>query len=105
MREDLVSLGARALGAEAPRGQRWRPRGELRRHRAVALTGRLLVMHGLMDENVHFANTAKLVDALVAAQKPFDLFVFPGERHGTRAPAAKEWSSRKVAEFFVETLR
>lgn len=77
---------------------------ELSRH-AGALTGRLLVMHGLMDENVHFANTAKLVDALVAAQKPFDLFVFPGERHGTRAPAAKEWSSRKIAEFFAETLR
>ncbi|HQY61688.1 MAG TPA: alpha/beta fold hydrolase [Polyangiaceae bacterium] len=77
---------------------------ELSRH-VGALTGRLLVMHGLMDENVHFANTAKLVDALVAAQKPFDLFVFPDKRHGTRAPTAKEWSSRKVTEFFVETLR
>jgi hypothetical protein len=31
--------------------------------------------------------------------------VFPGERHGTRDPAAKEWSSRKVTDFFAETLR
>ena len=77
---------------------------ELSQH-ASALTGRLLLMHGLMDENVHFANTAKLVDALVAAQKPFDLFVFPGERHGTRDPAAKEWSARKIADFFADTLR
>ncbi len=77
---------------------------ELSRH-AHALEGRLLVLHGLMDENVHFANSAKLVDALIGAQKPFDFFVFPGERHGTRDPAAKEWSSRKVTDFFAETLR
>jgi len=77
---------------------------ELSRH-AGALTGRLLLMHGLMDENVHFANSGKLIDALVAAQKPFDMVVLPGERHGTKDPAAKEWASRKLAEFFVETLK
>ena len=58
-----------------------------------------------MDENVHFANSGKLIDALVAAQKPFDMVVLPGERHGTKDPAAKEWASRKLAEFFVETLK
>ncbi len=77
---------------------------ELSRH-AGALQGKLLVMHALMDENVHFENTAKLVDALVAAQKPFDMFVFPGERHGYRSPAAKEWASRRVVQFFVDALQ
>ena len=72
---------------------------------APALTGRLLVMHGLMDENVHFANSAKLVDALVAAQRPFDMVVLPGERHGTKDPGAKEWISRKIADYFAETLK
>lgn len=73
--------------------------------KAAALQGKLLVMHGLMDENVHFANSAKLVDALVAAQKPFDMVVLPGERHGTKDPAAKEWVSRKIAEYFADALR
>lgn len=77
---------------------------ELSRY-ASALQGRLLLMHGLMDENVHFANSGKLIDALVAAQKPFDMVVLPGERHGTKDPAAKEWASRKIAEFFADTLK
>ncbi|HEY4117028.1 MAG TPA: prolyl oligopeptidase family serine peptidase, partial [Byssovorax sp.] len=53
---------------------------------------------------VHFANTANLVDALVAADKPFDLFVFPGERHGYRSPAARVYASHRVVDYLVEHL-
>ena len=71
---------------------------------AKGLTGKLLVMHALMDENVHFQHTADLVDALVAEGKPFDLHVFPGERHGYRSPPARKYALRKVASYLAEHL-
>jgi dipeptidyl-peptidase-4 len=72
--------------------------------KAAGLTGKLLIMHALMDENVHYTNTAHLVDALVAADKPFDLLVLPGERHGLRAPAARSYVPERVAQFFADNL-
>jgi dipeptidyl-peptidase 4 len=71
---------------------------------AKRLQGRLLVIHALMDENVHFANSAHLFDALVAADKHFDVFVFPGERHGYRDPAARAYAFHYVVDYFVEHL-
>jgi dipeptidyl-peptidase 9 len=46
--------------------------------------GRLLIVHGLMDENVHFCHTSLLIEKLAAAGKPYDLQVYPNERHGLR---------------------
>jgi dipeptidyl-peptidase-4 len=57
-----------------------------------------------MDENVHYANTAKLIDALIAADKTFDQIVLPGERHGVRAPAARSWMPERIVEYFVQNL-
>lgn len=57
-----------------------------------------------MDENVHYAHTARLVDALVASRKPFDLLVLPGERHGYRRPAARAYVNERVASFFAGAL-
>lgn len=68
------------------------------------LRGKLLVVHALMDENVHFAGTAKLIDAFAASGKPFDLLVFPGERHGYRNPAAKRYAWQRVLEYLTEHL-
>jgi dipeptidyl-peptidase-4 len=68
------------------------------------LQGKLLLLHALMDENVHFDHSAHLVDALVAAAKRFDLFVFPGERHGYRNPAARRYAMRRVVDYLVENL-
>jgi dipeptidyl-peptidase-4 len=72
--------------------------------KAGQLKGKLLVLHSLMDENVHFDHTAHLLDALVAAGKRFDLFVFPGERHGYRNPAARRYAMRRVVDYLVEHL-
>jgi len=72
--------------------------------RVGKLRGKLMVIHALMDENVHFEHTAKLIDALVAADKDFDLLVFPGERHGYRTPAARKYAYRRVAAYFAEHL-
>ncbi len=71
---------------------------------APALQGKLFIIHALMDENVHFGNTAHLVDALVAADEDFDLLVFPGERHGYRSPAAKRYALRRVVDYLAANL-
>lgn len=42
---------------------------------------RLLILHGMMDENVHFSHTAALIRALTEAGKPYDLQIYPNERH------------------------
>lgn len=49
---------------------------------AENLQGKLLLAHGLMDDNVHPSNTLLMVQALIEAEKDFDLLVFPDERHG-----------------------
>lgn len=71
---------------------------------AAGLEGRLFLLHGLMDENVHFEHAGKLVDALVAADKSFDLLVFPAERHGYRSPVARAYANRRVVAFFAREL-
>jgi dipeptidyl-peptidase-4 len=49
---------------------------------AKNLKGHLLLTTGDMDDNVHMANTMRLADALIRANKRFDQFILPGQRHG-----------------------
>ncbi|MBC7771446.1 MAG: prolyl oligopeptidase family serine peptidase, partial [Pyrinomonadaceae bacterium] len=49
---------------------------------AKNLHGRLLLVHGTMDDNVHMLNSLKLVRALQAANKQFEFMLYPGSRHG-----------------------
>ena len=48
---------------------------------ASQLKGDLLVVHGSGDDNVHYQNTEALVNALVKANKPFQLMVYPNRTH------------------------
>ena len=45
------------------------------------LHGKLLIVHGFRDDNVHFQNTAQFIDALEAAGEEFDLMIYPRDRH------------------------
>ncbi|KPI84451.1 putative dipeptidyl-peptidase 8-like serine peptidase [Leptomonas seymouri] len=45
---------------------------------------RLYIAHGLLDENVHFANSCHVIKALIEHAKPYSMLVYPGERHGLR---------------------
>ncbi len=49
---------------------------------AANLHGKLLVVHGMIDDNVHADNTLQLVDALQRADKDFEIMVYPRSRHG-----------------------
>jgi dipeptidyl aminopeptidase/acylaminoacyl peptidase len=49
---------------------------------AKNLKGRLLLVTGDIDNNVHPANTIRLANALIKANKRFDFFLMPGQRHG-----------------------
>jgi dipeptidyl-peptidase-4 len=48
---------------------------------ADRLRGRLLLVHGSGDDNVHFQGTERLVNALVTANRPFTLMVYPNRSH------------------------
>jgi dipeptidyl aminopeptidase/acylaminoacyl peptidase len=52
---------------------------------AKNLKGHLLLVTGDMDNNVHPANTYRVADALIKANKRFDMFIMPGQRHGYAA--------------------
>ena len=72
---------------------------------AAQLEGKLLLVHGGIDENVHFRHTARLITALTAANRDYDLLLFPQERHMPRNAAGLEYQERKLAEYFNQHLR
>jgi dipeptidyl-peptidase-4 len=49
---------------------------------ANGLRGDLLVVHGSGDDNVHFQGTEQLINALIAAGKPFQMMEYPNRTHG-----------------------
>jgi len=71
---------------------------------AANLHGALLLIHGTMDENVHMANTLQLAEALEKAEKPFDLMLYPRNRHGIVRPAQSEHLYRTMTRFLLEHL-
>ncbi len=68
---------------------------------AKNLKGKLFLHHGAVDDNVHPGNTIQLADALLRANKAFDMMIYPGQQHGIRFPRYAE--SR--VEYFVEHLK
>src|SRR5256712_3726577 len=66
---------------------------------AKNLKGRLLIVHGSGDDNVHFQNTQAMINALVDANRPFSLMVYPNRNHGIYGgdkPAAPYYLFTKV---------
>jgi dipeptidyl-peptidase-4 len=62
---------------------------------AEDLSGHLILLHGTMDDNVHFQNTIQLVHALQEADKDFELMLYPESRHGVGAPSQR-WHMRRL---------
>lgn len=68
------------------------------------IEGALLVVHGLIDENVHFRHAARLVDALISARKRHELMLFPNERHMPRSEADRVYMEERIRDFFLDHL-
>ncbi len=68
------------------------------------IRGALLVIHGMLDENVHFRHTARLVQALVRARKPHELLLLPDERHMPRGEEDRVTMEERLADFFSRRL-
>jgi len=71
---------------------------------ADQLRAPLLVVHGMIDENVHFRHTARLMQALIDAGKPFESLIYPNERHMPRAEKDRVDMERRLLEFFQRNL-
>ena len=69
---------------------------------AKNLKGHLLLAHGTIDNNVPPYNTLLVVDALIKANKDFDLLMLPNERHGYGADTA--YMTRRRWDYFVRYL-
>ncbi|MBC7589316.1 MAG: DPP IV N-terminal domain-containing protein, partial [Chitinophagaceae bacterium] len=69
---------------------------------AKNLKGRLMLMHGEIDNNVHPANTIRVVNALIKANKRFDMLILPTQRHGF-GDMTETWFWR-TADYFSRWL-
>ncbi|MEO5629390.1 MAG: DPP IV N-terminal domain-containing protein [Thermomonas sp.] len=69
---------------------------------ADKLKGKLLLIHGMMDDNVPPQNTLLVVDALVKANKDFDLLLLPHARHGYGVDSS--YVMRRRWDYFVRNL-
>ncbi len=68
------------------------------------IEGKLLLVHGLVDENVHFRHTARLINSLNEAGKDYDLLVFPEERHMPRRLEDRAYMERRILEFMRDNV-
>lgn len=66
------------------------------------LQGRLLLVHGGMDNNVHPANTYRMADALIKEGKRFDMMIFPESRHGFGRYS--DYFERMLWDYFADHL-
>ena len=67
---------------------------------ASRLKGHLMLVHGDMDNNVNPANSIRVADALIRANKRFEYVLLPGQRHGFGD--MNEWFFWKMADWYSE---
>lgn len=70
---------------------------------AHLLKGRLLLAHGAIDNNVNPSATYKFAEALIAAGKDFDLFIWPGRDHNFGRPNG-DYFTKKRWDYFIQHL-
>lgn len=68
------------------------------------MRGKLMIVHGLIDENVHFRHTARLINRLIACGKDYDLLIFPDERHSPRRLRDRIYMEQRISDYFLRHL-
>jgi dipeptidyl-peptidase 4 len=71
---------------------------------AANLTGKLLIVHGMADDNVLFLNSTKLFRKLQDLGKPFDVMVYPGAKHGLLRQRDGRHAYGTMLRFFKDNL-
>jgi dipeptidyl-peptidase-4 len=71
---------------------------------AKNLSGKLLLVHGAIDDNVHMSNTIQYIYELQKAGKQFDLMLYPKSQHGVVDPALVRHMREMMTEFILKNL-
>lgn len=68
------------------------------------MKGAFLLVHGTGDDNVHFQNTVEMTEALIRANKQFDLYIYPDRNHGIYGNNARLHLFTKMTDFIKKNL-
>ena len=68
------------------------------------LKGNYLLIHGSGDDNVHYQNTMEMISAMVAADKQFDLFIYPNKNHGIYGGNTRNHLFNMIFEYTLKNL-
>jgi dipeptidyl-peptidase-4 len=68
------------------------------------LKGKYLLIHGSGDDNVHYQNSMEMINAMVDANKQFDLFVYPNKNHGIYGGNTRNHLYNMMLNFTLENL-
>jgi dipeptidyl-peptidase-4 len=74
------------------------------RYAAKDLHGKLLLIHGAMDDNVHVQNTIQFAYELQKADKEFQLMLYPKSRHGVTDPLLVRHMRQMMTDFVLQNL-
>ena len=72
---------------------------------ATAPPAAMLIIHGCLDENVHWRHSARLVSALTARRFKHQLLLLPSERHMPRDAEGRAFVETQVLSFLAAQLR
>ena len=73
--------------------------------RAGRLSGKLLICHGLADDNVHPQNTFEYTEALVQADKDFKMNIYTNRNHSIYGGNTRKHLLRQIADFFIDNMK
>jgi dipeptidyl-peptidase 4 len=72
---------------------------------ASKLKGRLLLVHGTGDDNVHMENTVQFIQKLIEAGIPYDLQLYPRKTHSLAGPDVRTHLYNRILSHFEQYLR
>jgi dipeptidyl-peptidase-4 len=71
---------------------------------AKDLQGKYFLIHGAADDNVHYQNSMVMINALVKANKQFDLFIYPNKNHGIYGGNTRNHLFNMIHDYILEEL-
>jgi dipeptidyl-peptidase-4 len=71
---------------------------------AKDLQGKYFLIHGAADDNVHYQNSMEMINALVKANKQFDLFIYPNKNHGIYGGNTRNHLFNMIHNYILEEL-